>query len=73
MLKPKIEDCLAHVDSKYALAMVVSKRMKELTYRMAGEFVDSHVKELTYALNEIAEGRVVPQGDHSTHPKADKK
>jgi len=59
MIYPKIEECTALVGSKYALAVVLAKRAKDLTQKMPGEFTDSNVKELSYALNEIANGTIV--------------
>jgi DNA-directed RNA polymerase subunit omega len=59
MLYPKIEDCLKHIGNRYTLSSVVAKRIKELSYKMAGEFQNGQIKELTYALREIAEGKIV--------------
>jgi len=59
MLYPKIEDCVKHTGCKYTLAMLTAKRVKELTVKMPGEFNGS-TKELTYALGEIASGKIVP-------------
>ena len=60
MLYPKIEDCVGVAGCKYTLAVMVAKRAKELTQKMAGEFADGRTKELTYALGEIADGKLVP-------------
>jgi DNA-directed RNA polymerase subunit omega len=60
MIQPRIEECLDKVDSKYALSVLVAKRVKELQYKMAGEFATSKTKELTYALQEVADGKIVP-------------
>jgi DNA-directed RNA polymerase subunit omega len=58
MLYPKIEDCVEAVSCKYTLAVIVAKRAKELTMKMPAEFVDSKTKEITYALNEILNGKL---------------
>ena len=60
MLYPKIEDCVEKAGCKYALAVLVAKRAKELTFKMPGEFVSGGVKELTFALEEVSGGKLVP-------------
>ena len=60
MLYPKIEDCVEKAGGRYALAVILAKRAKDLTVKMPSEFAKSHTKELTYALNEIADGKLVP-------------
>lgn len=60
MLYPKIEDCIAKTGCKYTLATIAFKRAKELTRSRPAEFVDSSKKEITYALNEILNGKIVP-------------
>ena len=60
MLYPKIEDCVAVTKCKYTLATIVFKRAKELTRSKPAEFVDSASKEITYTLNEILMGKLVP-------------
>jgi len=60
MLYPKNEDCIAIAGNKYTVASLVAKRMKELTAKMPGEFSSGNIKELTYAMSEIANGKIVP-------------
>jgi len=60
MLYPKIEVCIDRAGSKYTLAVVVAKRVNDLISKMPGEFSDGNVKELTYALKEIADGKIAP-------------
>ena len=60
MLYPKIEDCVTRVGSKYALSVLLAKRVKELTYKMPGEFSGGNMKELSYALSEILDGKITP-------------
>jgi len=60
MLYPKIEDCVKQVNCKYTLATIVFKRAKELAMKSPAEFVDSQTKEITFALNEILEGKIKP-------------
>jgi len=60
MIYPKIEDCVAITKCKYTLATIVFKRAKELIRSKPAEFVDSSSKEITYALNEILMGKIIP-------------
>ena len=60
MVYPKIEDCIERVGCKYTLTVIVAKRAKELTAKMPGEFVDGKTKELSYALGEVANGKIIP-------------
>ena len=61
MLYPKIEDCVAAIGGcKYTLAVIAAKLAKDLAVKMPGEFTEGKPKELSYALNEIAKGKVSP-------------
>ncbi|MCL2569756.1 MAG: DNA-directed RNA polymerase subunit omega [Firmicutes bacterium] len=60
MLYPKIEDCVEKVGCKYALAIIVAKRAKEISVKQHASFLNSKTKELTYALREVANGNLVP-------------
>ena len=60
MLYPKIEKCVERVGAKYSLAMLAAKRGKDLAIKQPATFAESKTKELTYALTEIFEGKVVP-------------
>lgn len=71
MIYPKIDDLLKHVDSRYSLVILASKRAREINSYYTqlgegrGEFVpplaetgDLHSKPLAIALQEIADGKV---------------
>jgi DNA-directed RNA polymerase subunit omega len=70
MIEPKIDDLLAHVDSKYTLVLLAAKRAREINsyYNQLGEgraefippLVETSLKSkpLSIALEEIAEGKV---------------
>jgi DNA-directed RNA polymerase subunit omega len=70
MIDPKIDDLLAHVDSKYTLVILAAKRAREINsyYNQLGEgraeFIPPLVetglknKPLSIALEEIAEGKI---------------
>lgn len=60
MLYPKIEECVEKAGgNKYTLTIIASKRGKDLAMKSPGIYLDSGRKELTYALKEISDGRVV--------------
>jgi DNA-directed RNA polymerase subunit omega len=71
MIEPKIDDLLAHVDSKYSLVILSAKRAREINSYYSqlgegrGEFVpplvetgDLRSKPLAIALEEIGEDKV---------------
>jgi DNA-directed RNA polymerase subunit omega len=70
MIEPKIDDLLAHVDSKYTLVLLAAKRAREINsyYNQLGEgraeFIPPLVetglksKPLSIALEEISEGKI---------------
>ena len=70
MIEPKIDDLLAHVDSKYTLVLLAAKRAREINsyYNQLGEgraeFIPPLVetglksKPLSIALEEIADGDI---------------
>jgi DNA-directed RNA polymerase subunit omega len=71
MIEPKIDDLLAHVDSKYTLVILAAKRAREINsyYNQLGEgrgeFVPPLIetgglknKPLSIALEEISEGKI---------------
>ena len=71
MIEPKIDDLLAHVDSKYSLVILAAKRAREINSYYSqlgegrGEFVPPLVesggltnKPLSIALQEIAEAKI---------------
>jgi DNA-directed RNA polymerase subunit omega len=70
MIEPKIDDLLAHVDSKYTLVLLAAKRAREINsyYNQLGEGRAEYIpplvetglksKPLSIALEEIATGKV---------------
>jgi DNA-directed RNA polymerase subunit omega len=71
MIEPRIDELLAHVDSRYALVVVAAKRAREINdyHHQIGEgfgladapppLVSSRSKNhLTMALEEIADGKL---------------
>ena len=60
MIYPKIEDCISRAEqNKYVLATMVSKRAKDLITRNAGQ-VAGKEKQISYAMREIVDGKIVP-------------
>lgn len=58
MVKPSVTELLKKVDNRYTLAVMVSKRARQIA---AGDPAMTKVKEessVTLAVNEIAEGKV---------------
>ena len=61
MLYPKIENCVKKAENcKYVLVTVVAKRAKDLAVRTAGQFEAGKEKEISYALREVFDGKLVP-------------
>lgn len=61
MLYPKIEDCIAKAgNSKYILVSIVAKRAKDLITRNAGQFTAGKEKQISCAMREVMDGRLLP-------------
>lgn len=61
MIYPKIEDCISRAEqNKYVLATMVSKRAKDLITRNAGQSMSGKEKQISYAMREIVDGKIVP-------------
>lgn len=62
MARVTVEDCLDHVDNRFELVMVASKRARQLTIGGKDPKVDwENDKATVVALREIAEGLVTPK------------
>ena len=57
MARVTVEDCLEHVDNRFALVVLGTKRARQLL-RDAEPLVESRNKECVTALREIAAGKV---------------
>jgi len=64
MIEPPIEIMGEKVGNKYKLCVLASKRAVELQVKHIEEGVDPEIPELSQAINEIWEGKVV--ADDST-------
>jgi DNA-directed RNA polymerase omega subunit len=61
MLYPKIEDCVEKAGNcKYILVAEIAKRAKDLAVRMPGQFEAGKEKEISYALREVFDGKLMP-------------
>jgi DNA-directed RNA polymerase subunit K/omega len=70
MLYPALENCVKNAGCKYTLATMLGRRMKDLMYKNPGAAAGNGKKELTFALEEIESGRVVPAGLAGHNTKA---
>lgn len=59
MARVTVEDCLEHVDNRFELVMLASKRAREIAIRGAQPLVEwENDKPTVVALREIAEGLI---------------
>ena len=59
MARVTVEDCLEHVDNRFELVMLASKRAREIAIRGAQPLVEwDNDKPTVVALREIAEGLI---------------
>jgi DNA-directed RNA polymerase subunit omega len=57
MARITVEDCLQHVQNRFELVMLGSKRAKQL-FKGAKPLIQSDNREVVVALREIAAGKV---------------
>lgn len=61
MARVTVEDCLEHVDNRFELVMVASKRARDIAVRGAEPMVEwENDKPTVVALREIADGLIKP-------------
>ena len=59
MARVTVEDCLEHVENRFELVMVASKRARQIAVRGAQPLVEwENDKPTVVALREIAEGLI---------------
>jgi DNA-directed RNA polymerase subunit omega len=59
MARVTVEDCLEHVDNRFQLVMLATKRARQLATKGAEPMVpEENDKPTVIALREIAEGKV---------------
>ena len=60
MIQPPIDELAARMDgNKYRLCSVMAKRAKELEKRIPAELEKSDIKSVSWAAEEILEGKVI--------------
>ncbi|SMF21636.1 DNA-directed RNA polymerase subunit omega [Pseudobacteriovorax antillogorgiicola] len=69
MARVSIEDCLEHIENRFALVSVASHRTRQLMEGKA-PLVKTKNKEAVTALREIAEGLVLASADSETQKVA---
>ncbi len=68
MARVTVEDCLNHVDNRFELVMVASKRARQLTIGgKASKLAWENDKPTVMALREIAEGVVTAKNIDESH------
>lgn len=71
MARVTIEDCLEHVENRFKLVLLATKRARQLS-KGADEFVPrGKDKDTVVALREIAAGHVTPGNINKLHRSAD--
>lgn len=60
MARVTVEDCLEHVDNRFALVHVAAKRAKQLR-KGASALIDCNNREIVTSLREIAASKVAPK------------
>lgn len=69
MARITVEDCLEHLENRFALVYITSKRAKELI-KGAAPLYKCDNKEIVTALREIADSKVVLDAPAPSHPVA---
>jgi DNA-directed RNA polymerase subunit omega len=57
MARVTVEDCLKHIENRFGLVHLASRRVRQLS-RGSQRLIHSKNKDVVTALREIAEGRV---------------
>ena len=58
MIYPSLDDLIKQVDSKYTLVITAAKRARQLRDGSVKQVKTKSLKEVSIALEEIAEGKV---------------
>ncbi|MGR9114496.1 MAG: DNA-directed RNA polymerase subunit omega [Gammaproteobacteria bacterium] len=71
MARVTVEDCLDHVENRFKLVLLASRRARQLS-KGADEFVPrGKDKDTVLALREIAAGHVTPDNINKLHRSSD--
>ena len=58
MARVTVEDCLEHVDNRFELVLLATKRARQLTYGVEALVPEENDKPTVIALREIADGLI---------------
>lgn len=61
MARVTVEDCLEHVDNRFHLVLVASKRARQLSNGVKPLLPETHDKPTVMALREVAAGLIKPE------------
>jgi DNA-directed RNA polymerase subunit omega len=61
MARITVEDCLEHVDNRFQLVLMASRRARQLARGMEPQVEWENDKPTVVALREIAEGKIGPE------------
>ncbi|MEK7991886.1 MAG: DNA-directed RNA polymerase subunit omega [Thiotrichaceae bacterium] len=62
MARLTVEDCLDHVDNRFNLVLLASKRSRQISMGAASLVPEEKDKPTVIALREIAEGKITQYG-----------
>jgi DNA-directed RNA polymerase subunit omega len=63
MARLTVEDCLEHVDNRFNLVLIASKRSRQISMGAHSLVPEEKDKPTVIALREIAEGKIVQDGN----------
>ena len=58
MLYPKIDDCIREIGDRFSTVIVAARRGRDVLLAKPADLARMRTSELSYALKEIAEGRI---------------
>ena len=61
MARVTVEDCLKHVENRFQLVLIATRRARQLTLGAAAKVEENRDKPTVIALREIAEGLIGPE------------
>lgn len=71
MARITVEDCLAHVDNRFDLVLLATKRARQLANGVEPTLAWENDKPTVMALREIAEGRITSEFVQATQKEID--
>ena len=68
MARLTVEDCLKHVDNRFNLVLLASKRARQIALGATPLVLPEKDKPTVIALREIAEGKITPENFEKLSP-----